>query len=70
MGKNKYIPERGERSKLVARLSEATMTTPATVYKWLSGRILPPPLKRRIVADMMGVPVEKLFPNDKKTKKH
>ena len=64
-----YVPGYGDRHKLVKQLSIATMTAECTVYRWLSGDSLPPKLKRQVIADVMGVPIEKLFP-DETAEKH
>lgn len=37
--------------------------TEMTVYRWLSGEIVPDKLKREKVAEITGLSVDELFPN-------
>lgn len=50
------------REKVVADLSEITMSSTSTVYRWINGQVIPPPLKQRLIADYFGKTVEELFP--------
>ena len=55
-----------ERKVLVDKLSLATKTHKSVVYRWLSGKVTPPPIKRDIIAKIVGIPAAELFPqNDK-----
>ena len=56
------FPDNNVKKDLVDKLSAATLTGRSTVYKWLKGEILPPPIKQKVIAEVMGVPPEKLFP--------
>jgi transcriptional regulator with XRE-family HTH domain len=52
-------PKQGFRMKV----SEACDVTEMTVYRWLSGEIIPEKLKREKLSEITGLPVEQLFPN-------
>lgn len=53
-----------ERARIVKLLMEKTQTSESVVYRWLSGKITPPPLKQRIIAEVLGCPIEELFPKN------
>lgn len=53
---------RDERSEEIKLIAEITSTTRATVYRWMSGEINPPLVKKRIIAAHYGRSVEELFP--------
>ena len=48
----------------VKKLAELTFTSPSTVYRWISGEIVPPMIKKKIIAEYLGKSVEELFPNN------
>ena len=56
----KSLPNtRTETIKLVAtecRVSDVT------VYRWINGEVTPEPLKRKVIADTLGIPECELFP--------
>lgn len=52
-------PQRELREKIAAACGVAEMT----VYRWLSGEIVPDKLKREKIAEITGIPVDELFPN-------
>ena len=47
------------RQKLATECGVSEMT----VFRWLSGEVVPDKLKRERIAEIAGVPVEELFPN-------
>ena len=51
-----------ERTQRVKLLMEKTQTSESVVYRWLSGQITPPPLKKKIISEVLGRPIEELFP--------
>jgi hypothetical protein len=51
------------------KIAEATCSHMTTVYRWVNGTIAPPKIKQRIIADITGLPIEDLFPNDRKAPK-
>lgn len=51
-----------ERTQLVKLLMEKTQTSESVVYRWLSGQITPLPLKQKIISEVLGRPIEELFP--------
>lgn len=51
-----------ERTQLVKLLMEKTQTSESVVYRWLFGQITPPPLKQKIISEVLGRPIEELFP--------
>lgn len=56
---------RNERQEVIDLLAEKTKTSKNTVYRWISGEITPPALKKSIIAEVLNFPVEELFPNTK-----
>jgi len=52
-------PQREFRAKIATECGVSEMT----VYRWLSGEIIPDKLKREKVADVTGISVNDLFPN-------
>lgn len=55
---------RDVRSEEVKKIAELTSTTRSTVYRWISGEINPPSLKKKIIADFYGKPINELFPDN------
>lgn len=47
----------------IKKLAQLTFTSPSVVYRWISGEIVPPMLKKRIIAEYLGKSVEELFPD-------
>jgi len=45
------------------RIASACGVTEMTVYRWLSGDIIPEKLKREKIAEITGLSVDDLFPN-------
>lgn len=50
------------KKNLIKRISDETMTSTSTVYRWISGEIVPPPIKQRIISEIIGLPESELFP--------
>ena len=46
-----------ERARLVKLLMEKTQTSESVVYRWLSGQITPPPIKQKIIAEVLNRPI-------------
>lgn len=46
----------------INKIAELTCSSKVTVYRWLSGDIEPPMVKKKIVAEYIGKSVEELFP--------
>ena len=57
------------RQQVVIELSELTVTSENSVYRWLNGTLTPSPIKQKIIADYFSTTVEELFPGKKKSKK-
>lgn len=57
---------RNERNETIAEIETATRSSHSTVYQWLTGRKNVPPLKRKVISDMLGLPEDELFPNTNK----
>lgn len=53
---------RDARTEEIKKIAEITSTTRATVYRWISGQIEPPMVKKKIIADYYGKSVNELFP--------
>lgn len=50
------------KSKTIKEIAKATRTTRSTVYRWISGSITPPLLKKEIISELLGKDVDILFP--------
>ena len=46
----------------IKKIAELTFSTPVTVYRWISGALNPPMVKKKIIAEYLGRSVEELFP--------
>lgn len=44
------------------KIATACGVTEMTVFRWLSGEVVPDKLKREKIAEITGTPVEELFP--------
>jgi hypothetical protein len=50
------------KKNLINRISDETMSSTSVVYRWISGEIVPPPIKRRIISEVIGLSESELFP--------
>ncbi len=50
------------RMEVIRKIAEITDSNISTVYRWMSGAINPPTVKKRIIAKHLGIPVDELFP--------
>lgn len=46
----------------INKIAEVTCSSKVTVYRWLSGDIEPPMIKKKVIAEYLGKSVEELFP--------
>lgn len=46
----------------ISKIAEVTCSSKVTVYRWLSGDIEPPMIKKKVIAEYLGKSVEELFP--------
>lgn len=46
----------------IKKIAELTSSTTATVYRWISGAVEPPMIKKRIIAEYLNQSIEELFP--------
>lgn len=53
------------RLETINKIAELTYSSKMTVYRWLSGDIEPPMIKKKAIADYLGMSVEELFPTIK-----
>lgn len=51
-----------ERTEFVKRISNITVASEATVYRWISGEFYPSMARRKLIANELGKTVEELFP--------
>ncbi|MEL5895011.1 helix-turn-helix transcriptional regulator [Bacteroides sp. GD17] len=49
----------------IQKIAEITYSSKMTVYRWLSGEVEPPMLKKKVIAEHLGKSVEELFPINK-----
>lgn len=54
--------KRNEYSRVIRELQDLTLSSAGAVYKWCAGQAVPPALKRRLIADYLGVPEDELWP--------
>lgn len=53
------------RLETINKIAELTYSSKVTVYRWLSGDIEPPMVKKKVIAEYIGMSVEELFPTTK-----
>lgn len=58
-----------ERAEFVKTIAEITLTTDATVSRWLSGDFYPSPKRQKVIADYLGTTPEELWPTINKSEK-
>lgn len=58
---------RDVRSDEVKKIAEITSSSRGSVYRWMSGQVDPPMVKKKIIADYYGKSVNELFPSDHET---
>lgn len=46
----------------IKMIADLTMTSTATVRRWINGKIAIPPIKKKIIAEHYGKTIEELFP--------
>ena len=46
----------------IKKIAELTCSSTVSVYRWISGDIEPPLLKKKIIAEHLGLSVDELFP--------
>lgn len=54
-----------QQQETIKKLAEITVSTPASVYRWINGLSYPAPIKQKIIAEYLGMSVEELFPKEK-----
>lgn len=55
------------RLETINKLAELTYSSKMTVYRWLSGDIEPPMIKKKAIAEYLGRSIEELFPEKVET---
>lgn len=61
---NEYFATRqDEVMELRRKIAKKCCVTDVTVYRWCTGRTVPPPLARKIIAKVLHAPERELFPN-------
>lgn len=53
-----------QQQETIKKLAEATCSTTTSVYRWISGEVDPPLLKKKVIAEHLGKTIEELFPNN------
>ncbi len=56
------LSKSNERADFVKAIAELTLTTEATVSRWLSGEFSPSPKRQKVIADYLGTTPEVLWP--------
>jgi len=59
-----------EKMDMVKKIAEKTCTSTSAVYRWMNGSMTPGPLKQKVIADILGIPEDELFPKNIKNKSH
>ena len=49
----------------IKKIAEITSSSTASVYRWLNGTVEIPPIKKKVISDYYGKPIEELFPPQK-----
>lgn len=52
-----------QQQETIKKLAELTCSSTTSVYRWISGDIIPPALKQKVIAEYLGKSIEELFPN-------
>lgn len=52
-----------EKQETIKRVAEVTMTSVSSVYRWISGEIEPPAIKKNAIAALLNMDVNELFPS-------
>lgn len=60
--KDYYESIQDPKKLFIDKISSETMTSVSTIYKWISGEIIPPPIKKRIISEITGISESELFP--------
>lgn len=50
------------REEKIKEIAEVTCSHIGTVYRWMNGSIIPPPLKQKVISEVTGIPIQVLFP--------
>ncbi len=50
------------RTETIKLIAKECRVSDVTVYRWINGGITPEPLKRKVIADTLGIPEGELFP--------
>lgn len=53
------------RLETINKIAEITYSSKMTVYRWLSGDVEPPMIKKKAIAEYIGKSVDELFPSTK-----
>ncbi len=53
-----------QQQETIKKLAEITVSTPASVYRWINGQSKPAPIKQKIIAEYLGIEVKELFPSE------
>lgn len=59
---------RNERDETVKAIEKLTRSSHSTVYQWTTGRKNVSPIKKKIIAEYLGIPENELFPINSKEK--
>lgn len=59
-----------ERTKFIRRIADATKKSEQTVKNWLSGRQRPDALTQSVIAKVLKVPADELFPTEERKEAH
>ena len=57
---------RNERNETVREIELATRSSHNTVSQWMTGRKNVPPLKKKVISELIGLPEDELFPDTNK----
>lgn len=49
----------------IQAIAEATSSSTMTVYRWINGTVDPPLVKKKIIANYLGIDLNELFPPKK-----
>ncbi len=55
-----------QQTETIKKLADLTCSTTTSVYRWVSGKVTPPLIKQKLIAEFLGIELEELFPPEEK----
>lgn len=55
-----------QQQETIKELAELTCSTTMSVYRWMSGKVRPPLIKQKVIAEYLKMNIQELFPAEEK----